>query len=150
MKKLDTIYLRKEQAKLLRTRGMSHTKIAAMTGLTRGIVNNISRKMDSVEKNHGLDERMKNGESCLYCGADIQQHAGTGRSRKFCGDECRRAYWKIHRSEGKRRENTVFTHICLFCGRTFEVYGRTPRKYCSRHCFMLHRNGHKPHKVGAE
>ena len=150
MKKLDTTALRKEQARLLRIRGMGYGTIASMTGLKREAVRFACRNVTPGQENVTLADQMKNGEACLYCGAELHNHSGIGRSRKFCGDECRRAYWKIHRTEGIRREYSVFTHNCIFCGRTFEVYGRAPRKYCSRHCFMLHRNGHKPHKVGAE
>lgn len=149
MRKLDTTALRKEQAKRLRSKGMGYGTIAAMTGLKKDAVRFACRDVAPGVEDGALADRMKDGEACLYCGSDLQQHAGAGRSRKFCSEECRRAYWKIHRHEGKRRERSVFTHICAFCGRTFEVYGRSPRKYCSRHCFMLHRNGTRPHKEEA-
>lgn len=149
MRKLDTTVLVKEQAKLLRGRGMGYGTIASMTGLKKESVRFTCRDVTPRPEDAALADRMKSGAACLFCGSDLHQHDGAGRSRKFCGDECRRAYWKIHRHDGKRRDCSIFTHICVFCGRPFEVYGRTPRKYCSRHCYMLHRNGNIPHKETA-
>ncbi len=145
LKKLDLTALRKEQARILRSRGMSLGKTAKWTGLTKDVVRNIGRSLPPVEEDRSLEGKMENGEACLYCGADLPQKVGSGRRRRYCSDGCRRAYWKIHREEGKKKTGSVYTHKCAFCGKSFEVYGRVKRKYCSRHCFMLHRNGNDPH-----
>ena len=144
MKKLDITALQKEQARLLRARGMGYGKIAAMTGLKKEAVRYACRDIDVVEEDVSLDDRMKFGTACLYCGTDLPEQGGTGRRHRYCDNTCRREYWKLHRSEVRRRPQSFYTHTCAYCGKTFEVYGKVERKYCDRHCFMLHRNGHKP------
>lgn len=143
MRKLDITALRKEQAKLLRSKGMSIGKTADWTGLTKGVVNNISRGIGAVEEDKTIEERMKAGKACLYCGADLPEHNGVGRYAHYCGNTCRREYWRIHRDEVAQKPKSIYTHTCAYCGKTFESYGKRARKYCDRHCFMLHRNGHK-------
>ena len=139
MKKLDITKLKKEQAKILRSKGMGYKKIAAVTGLTKDAVRNAIKDVAPGPEDRTLGDRMENGEACQYCGDDLPRQSGSGRHRRYCSDQCRRAYWQIHRAEGK--QISVYTHICTYCGKTFEVYGRVKRKYCSRDCYMQHRNG---------
>ena len=139
MKKLDVTKLKKEQAKILRSKGMGYKKIAAVTGLTKDVVRNAIKDVTPGPEDRTLGDRMENGEACLYCGDDLPRQSGSGRHRRYCSDGCRRAYWQIHRAEGKQL--STYTHICTYCGKAFEVYGRVKRKYCSRDCYMQHRNG---------
>lgn len=143
MKKLDITPLQKEQAKILRARGMGYGTIATVTGLKKDAARYACRDIEAPQEDNGLLERMQNGKACLYCGADLPHQEGVGRKAHYCGNECRREYWRIHRSEVQKRPKSIYTHTCAYCGKTFEVYGTRERKYCNRHCFMLHRNGHK-------
>jgi hypothetical protein len=71
----------REQARLLREKGMSLRKTAAMTGLTKDIVRNISRKIDAADDDT-LGDRIRDGQACAYCGGDMEQHGGSGRPRR--------------------------------------------------------------------
>lgn len=130
--------IRREQAPLLRSHGMGYGKIAAVTCLTKGIVRNLCLNVPGVTPNDNLDLQMDNGEACSFCGAPIDQHGGPGRPRRFCSDHCRRQYWRLHRTEQKRNPELLFTRQCKYCGRPFEVYGKTDRKYCSRDHYLKH------------
>lgn len=143
MKKLDITPLQKEQAKILRARGMSLGKTASWTGLTKNVVSKLCKDIHPVEEAVDLEEKMRGGIACMYCGADLPHQEGVGRKAHYCGNDCRREYWRIHRAEVQKRSKSIYTHTCAYCGKTFEVYGTRERKYCNRHCFMLHRNGHK-------
>lgn len=143
MKRLDIRPLQKEQAMILRARGMGYGTIALTTGLKKEAVRYLCRDIEAPEDS-GLAEAMKNGTACMYCGAELPKQEGVGRKAHYCGNSCRREYWRIHRAEVQKRPKSMYTHICAYCGKTFEVYGTRERKYCDRHCFMLHRNGHLP------
>lgn len=144
MKRLDTRPLQKEQARILRARGMSLGKTAKWTGLTKNVVSKLCQDIHPEESANELEELMQSGAACMYCGAELPKQEGVGRKAHYCGNNCRREYWRIHRSEVQKRPQSMYTHICAYCGKTFEVYGTRERKYCNRHCFMLHRNGHLP------
>lgn len=139
----------KEQRKqiyLLRKFGLGYQAIGKAVGLSRDSVR-------SYCKSHGMagvtgisDEvrkKIKNGELCLFCAGKISQ-SKTGRPAKFCCDQCRREYWKIHRNEGKHSEKATYTMECKFCHRIFEVYGNKGRKYCSHRHYIYDRYGFLP------
>ena len=128
----------REQARLLRMQGMSHTKIAGITGLTRGIINNIARGVGKVEENKTVVSRIQQGQACAYCGISMNQHDGPGRPRRFCSEHCRRQYWRLHRSEQLRRADKLYLRTCAYCGKTFQIYGKNDRKYCCREHYRLH------------
>ncbi len=143
MKKIDLEPLRKEQARLLRRKGMGYGKIAVWTGLNKDTVRYSCREIHIAEENRELEADMISGKACRYCGEDLPEQSGRGRRRHFCNNSCRRNYWKIHRSEIQPSPEALYLHICTYCGKTFEVYGKAERKYCSRRCYMRHRNGCK-------
>lgn len=120
-------------------RGVGYRAIASVVGLSRDIVRNYC-------KSHGLDglasdvrinikERMEQGKACLNCGRDLKQPA-TGRKRKFCSDECRREWWKEHSDSIQRKESAYYEKTCVYCGKSFKVYGNKNRKYCSHNCYV--------------
>ncbi len=84
--------------------------------------------------------------ACRYCGKELTQEEGRPiRARKFCSEECRRAWWKAH---PELLCNKVFDiRICNYCGKKFKVYaGNRERKYCCHHCYIMARFGDKPRK----
>ena len=139
----DITELKKEQAKILRAKGMGYGRIGFWTGLQKHIVQYAVREIEPPPEDGDLDRRLKEGEACLYCGSEIPKQKRSGRHRRFCCETCRRAYWKIHRAEVQKKPKSMYTHTCVYCGKIFEVYGKVERKYCSRHCYMLHRHGHQ-------
>ena len=150
MKKLDLSMIRKDQARRLRAHGMSQGKVATMTGLTKGIVNNLTKNDIVDTEDKALEIRMEAGEACMFCGAPIDQPLGPGRRRRFCSEECRRKYWQLHRHDNGRRPGIHHIQVCAYCGKTFDVYGNARRKYCCHEHYLLHRNSNKLPDSAAE
>ena len=139
--KIDIDVIRREQAPMLRSHGMGYGKIAAVTGLTKGIVRNLCLNVPGGEPNENLDAQMQDGEACAFCGCPIDQHDGPGRPRRFCSDHCRRQYWRLHRAEQKRNPDIITIRQCKYCGKPFEIYGKNERKYCCRDHYLKHYYG---------
>lgn len=121
----------KSQVILLRQHGMKPRQIAQYTGAPVSSAWSICRneKLKSFPADEGLLEKIEKHKACAYCGETLMQPM-TGRRKRFCSDQCRRAYWKAHRDEMKKNPKSVYTKMCPFCGKTFEVYGNRKRKYC--------------------
>lgn len=51
--------------------------------------------------------------SCAWCGAVIR-HKGRGRPRRWCGDACRLAWFRVERAKGGVRKE--FDRTCRTCG----------------------------------
>ena len=70
---------------------------------------------------------------CPQCGTAITQNT-VGRPKKFCSEECRRAWHNNHpHPEHWKSSETKF---CLVCGKAFlsvKDY-KHKRRYCSRSC----------------
>lgn len=73
---------------------------------------------------------------CLFCGKLLKVTPGK-RTKKFCNDECRMAYWKENRS--KLHMTAFYSFKCGYCGKTFQTYGRKNAKYCSCSCYLAAR-----------
>ena len=84
--------------------------------------------------------------ACRYCGKELTQEEGRPiRARKFCSEECRRAWWKAHPELLCNKVSDI--RICNYCGKKFKVYaGNRGRKYCCHHCYIMARFGDKPRK----
>lgn len=128
-----------KQIRELRMRGVGYKAIASVVGLSRDVVRNYC-------KSHGLEgyateltvnmkEQMQQGKACLCCGKDIEQPE-TGRKRKFCSDKCRREWWAAHPEVVQKKETAFYEKTCVYCGKTFTVYGNKNRKYCSHQCYV--------------
>jgi len=131
-----------KQIREFRLKGVGYKAIASVTGLSRDIVRNYC-------KTNGLDghsevvplnlqEKMKQGISCMNCGKDINQPS-TGRRKKFCTGECRRTYWLNHTQQIQRKETAFYHKSCVYCDDEFKVYGNKNRKYCSHECYIRDR-----------
>lgn len=142
MQKVDRTAIRKDQARRLRAHGIGYKRIAAITGLDREAVRYVCRDIKAAE-NGTVADRMQVGEACRFCGTPIDQPLGPGRRRRFCCESCRREYWKLHRHESGGTPGAHHIQVCAYCGKTFDVYGRTRRKYCCHKHYLLHRNGGK-------
>lgn len=147
---IDRNEIAREQARLLRGHGMGYKRIAGITGLTRDAVRNACKRIDAISEDSDLFERIQGGKACTYCGGDMEQHGGSGRSRRFCSDYCRRQYWRLHRPEQKKKEDKLFLRSCAYCGKTFQVYGKNDRTYCCREHYRLHFYANKSDNFGAE
>ena len=135
----------KMQTAALRGQGLGYKKIADIVGVTKDMVRSYCRtqKLEAAGTNDvSVIEKMKNGSACLFCGKEIVT-GGKGRRRKFCSEECRRAYWKKHVDEKQKRPSALYVKMCPYCGKTFEVYGDMNRKYCCHEHYVLDRYGEK-------
>lgn len=101
--------------------GLGYSKIATMLGLPVNTVKSYIRRRRNV----------KNGV-CLLCGAKLKITPGV-KQRRFCSDTCRMQWWNAHRLEGNKK--AFYTAVCAYCGREFQAFSTSNRKYCSRGCF---------------
>lgn len=115
----------KEQILQFQRNGLGYKKIASTLGLPVNGVKTFCRR-------HPVSDKAK----CLFCGAKLTiiPHKKT---KKFCSDKCRMAWWNSHPELVKRK--AIYTHTCAHCGRSFESYGNRHRIYCSRACYALAR-----------
>jgi endogenous inhibitor of DNA gyrase (YacG/DUF329 family) len=59
--------------------------------------------------------------NCPNCGSAIAQ-VPRQKPRRFCCEQCRRAWWNAHRDELRHR--TDHSSICLYCGKSYDNRGR--------------------------
>ena len=84
----------------LRVKGVGYKAIAAVLGINRDQVRQFCKHF-GIEGNGAtvainIRERVKGKELCANCYLTISQK-GIGRIRRFCGDNCRRQWWKKNR-----------------------------------------------------
>ena len=124
-----------KEIKALRQAGLGYKKIAAALSLSENTIKSYCRRMNvpkvSVEPAHDAD-------SCECCGKHIKQIAGRKRKR-FCSDACRHKWWNSHLHLVQRK--AVYHLKCRHCGREFEIYGNSHRKYCCHACYIAERFG---------
>ena len=137
----------KNQIILLRRHGMKPRQIAQYTGAPVSSAWSIcqAEELKSVPADEELLEKIEKHMACAYCGEGIVQQS-TGRPRRFCSDQCRRAYWKAHREELRQDPKSIYTKMCPYCGKTFEVYGDRKRKYCCHEHYILDHFGNHINK----
>ena len=124
----------KTQIKELRSQGNGYKKIAQKLGLSENTVKSFCRRA-AIEP--PTAKPIETGV-CECCGKPIEQIAGH-KHRRFCSDSCRMKWWNSHLSLVKRK--AVYHIKCRHCGRKFEVYGNSNRKYCSHECYIAERFG---------
>ena len=138
------------QIRKLREQGMGYRAIASAVNLSRDSVRNYCRSRGlagyRIEYEMNLHDRMQEGRACAFCGAELIKES-TGRPKRFCSDLCRRNYWKIHRSEMKKKPTAIYTLECPYCHEIFEAYGNKKRKYCCHEHYILDRFGPKERRA---
>jgi len=75
---------------------------------------------------------------CQYCGMEVEQ-PDRGRTKYYCDDECRRAWWRAHPEERTATPKAVYSMICIGCGEEFLSYGNKKRKYCCHEHYVSDR-----------
>ena len=119
--------------KALRQAGLGYKKIAAALSLLENTIKSICRRMQ-VPKAAPIPE----GDVCECCGKPIEQTAGR-KHKRFCSDACRHKWWNSHLHLVQRK--AVYHIKCRHCGREFEIYGNSHRKYCCHACYIAERFG---------
>lgn len=122
----------------LRKNSIGYSTIAKMTGLSKDTVKSFCQR-------NGLGgRRAKMGREaldiCPQCGVQLVQNCKT-KPRRFCSDECRRAWWNTHPDRVHRK--ALYAIVCANCGVTFVAYGNRNRKYCCHPCYIEARFGRK-------
>lgn len=118
-----------QQIQELRSRGQGYKAIASATGLSRDAVRYFC-------KSKGIEAAdSKPGDRCPSCGKPLEQPR-TGRRKRFCSELCRRAWWKNHPSAVQHGGNAVYHLTCVHCGKAFDSYGNSHRRYCCRGCYF--------------
>ena len=117
----------------LRQQGYSFSAIAETTGLPLGTIKSflsrVGEKKDSTAPT-SAPVVMINHTCCRHCGAPLDQ-TRRGKSKSFCNDRCRMAFWNEHRDLSRRA--SAHQQTCEVCGRTFYTYHQG--RYCSRACY---------------
>lgn len=131
--------MQKKQILNMRKNGKGYKMIASELGLSRDAVRGFckTRNLGGIGSVAALnaEEKIKLGELCLNCYEVIKQPS-KGRRRKFCSDECKRAWWKSHTERLNKSENALYHFKCKYCGKEFTAYGNKGRKYCSHQCYI--------------
>ena len=86
----------------------------------------VQKNVQVIEEQHGL---------CPHCKQPIRQKK-RGRSKRFCCDDCRYAWWKAHPEISSKNETAHYPFTCEYCGKKCMTYGNKNRKYCSRDCYI--------------
>lgn len=122
-----------EQIHKLQSEGLGSTAIAMSLGMPLGTVKSFLRRQPML-----LDARV-----CPQCGKAVKRSNGR-RTKKFCSDQCRMAWWNSHPEQVHRK---AFYHCtCVRCGKAFESYGNANRKYCSQDCYIAARREVRQHE----
>lgn len=127
------------QIREARLRGAGYRAIANVFGLDRDVVRNfcVRQGLDSGATEKTTAPRLA---TCISCGRSLKQ-PHTGRPRKFCSVECRRAWWSSHRDAIEKSESAMYSTVCAACGTVFVAYGNRHRKYCCPECYYRDRFG---------
>lgn len=125
----------------LRAAGDGYTVIARKMGLPRDTVRSFCRRNglagETAAGKEGAAGCPEEG-SCRECGKALRQLEGM-KKRVFCSRECREKWWHGHPEQIRQR--AVYSFICAGCGKQFDVYGDSRRKYCSHGCYIKARFG---------
>lgn len=123
----------------LRNEGMSYAKISVQLGISENTVKSYCRRNDLGNAGQdGSDSAMPVEETvCMQCGKKLCR-IPKQKPRKFCSEDCRRAWWKANNIDTPNRR-AYYRLTCVCCGREFESYGNKDRKYCSHACYIKDR-----------
>lgn len=133
----------KEKIADLRKRGFGYLRIAKMLGLSPNTIKSYCRRNNLFGRMgvSGVDMPVSQ-VFCKRCGSSLSV-SPSRKSRKFCSDNCRLAWWKEHPELLNKKAFYQFN--CAYCGSRFDSYGNKKRKYCSHPCYIKDRfGGEKP------
>ena len=122
----------KEVVLSLRQQQYSFSAIAETTGLPLGTIKSFLSRVGGKKESPSPASTPRvtlNHTCCRHCGAPLDQ-TQRGKSKSFCTDRCRMAFWNEHRDLSRRA--SAHRQICEVCGHAFYTYGG---RYCSRACY---------------
>lgn len=115
-----------------RKNGMGYAKIAAEIGMTKNAVAAFCRR-NGLSGNMSVSADKSEDGLCRECGKPLVQEDGM-KTRVFCSKECKAKWWREHPE--KMNHKATYQFVCAACGRPFEAYGNSKRKYCSHSCYI--------------
>ena len=115
----------KAQICALRNQGVGYMKIAQQTGISQNTIKSFCRRnnLTGIEK---TNVPVADGSVCECCGKAMVQMEGR-KKKRFCCDACRNKWWNAHLDRVQRK--AIYKYKCPNCGKEFEVYGNSHRKY---------------------
>ena len=122
----------KEKLKEMRLKGDDYRSIADTLDISIDTVKSYCRR-------NGLDyATLQKGELCPVCGRPLVNTKGH-RQKKYCSEECRRKWWRLHPELRKKLDKSLYKINCCNCHKSFISYGCKERKYCSWDCYNMKR-----------
>ncbi len=125
--------IEKRQIQNMRTRGMSFSQIGQALGIATATIKSFCYRRGIV-----ADTKSEKTDLCLCCGTPIRQDPRR-KTKKFCSDKCRLAWWA--RNTDKLNRKAMYEYDCAGCGRKFQAYGNSKRRFCSHQCYIKSRFG---------
>lgn len=117
--------IEKSKIQLLQKKGYGYKRIALEVGLPVNSVKTYCRR-------HPVEISIDPATSgCEHCGKEINQPPHR-KTKRFCSDTCRMAWWKAHPDQISRVPR--YHYVCPECGIRFTSRNRG-RIYCSRACY---------------
>lgn len=127
----------KAQICALRKQGVGYMKIAQQTGISQNTIKSFCRR-NNLTGTEKPNVPVADGSVCECCGKAMVQIEGR-KKKRFCCDACRNKWWNAHLDRVQRK--AIYKYKCPNCGKEFEVYGNSRRKYCCHECYVEHRFG---------
>lgn len=133
----------RKQIRKLRSEGLGYQSIGKIVGLSRDSVRNYcKRNPELLGYRNAVTKMMKDQASglpcCLHC-KETFIPKGTGQSKKFCSDACRRYWWQDHPELHQKKNTAYYELACQHCGKSFLSYGNAKWKFCSHACYIQSR-----------
>ena len=125
----------------MRAAGMGYSRIASNLAISVNTVKSFCQRNEKEKAKpqpQPLAMERQRPEFCKNCGKPIVQLEGR-KTRVYCSDRCRMAWWNSHLEEANREK--LVDHTCRTCGKVFTAYGRKKRTYCSHECYIRMRFG---------
>lgn len=131
----------------MREAGQSYSEISLKLGIPKNTIKSHCRRNNIIVKEKKSKEDKTICFECKKCKKKLIK-SGMRQVKKFCSDECRRAWWKENDKEYNRK--AYYSLNCQYCGINFMSYGNRNRKYCSHNCYINYRfKGEKIDDSGA-
>ena len=118
----------------MRRGGMGYSRIAQALGVSENTVKSYCKRNNL--GGHANTHTSFPELSCRNCGLVLEQASGK-KTRIFCSDNCRVAWWNTHLEAVNKK--AIYQFSCPRCGLAFESYGNKSRKYCSHACYIRSR-----------